>query len=99
MKSSLNDTGSAGLEVSVKGKTSNTEKGPLDMGIFLKNIFHGGAAHKDGRLCVNDQLLNVNGISLLGMTNGQAMETLRRAMIQGEGPNVASNAIILTVAC
>ncbi|GIY97612.1 hypothetical protein CEXT_737211 [Caerostris extrusa] len=32
------------------------------------------------------------------MTNGQAMETLRRAMIQGEGPNVASNAIILTVA-
>ncbi|GFU55324.1 partitioning defective 3 homolog [Nephila pilipes] len=94
----LNDTGSAGLGVSVKGKTSNTEKGPLDMGIFLKNIFHGGAAHKDGRLCVNDQLLNVNGISLLGMTNGQAMETLRRAMIQGEGPNVASNAIILTVA-
>lgn len=94
----LNDTGSAGLGVSVKGKTSNTEKGPLDMGIFLKNIFHGGAAHKDGRLSVNDQLLNVNGISLLGMTNGQAMETLRRAMIQGEGPNVASNAIILTVA-
>ncbi|GBM32569.1 Partitioning defective 3 [Araneus ventricosus] len=94
----LNDTGSAGLGVSVKGKTSNTEKGPMDMGIFLKNIFHGGAAHKDGRLCVNDQLLSVNGISLLGMTNGQAMETLRRAMIQGEGPNVASNAIILTVA-
>ncbi|KAG8199747.1 hypothetical protein JTE90_000841, partial [Oedothorax gibbosus] len=90
----LNDTGSAGLGVSVKGKTSNTAKGPVDMGIFLKNIFHGGAAHKDGRLRNNDQLLNVNGISLLSMTNGQAMETLRRAMIQNEGPN---NAIILTV--
>lgn len=32
------------------------------------------------------------------MTNGQAMETLRRAMIQSEGPTVVSNAIILTVA-
>ncbi|XP_054720744.1 partitioning defective 3 homolog B-like [Uloborus diversus] len=94
----LNDTGSAGLGVSVKGKTSNTSNGAVDMGIFIKNIFHGGAAHKDGRLQNNDQLLNVNGIPLLGMTNGQAMETLRRAMIQGEGPNVVQNAIILTVA-
>lgn len=51
--------------------------------------------NQDGRLRNNDQLLNVNGISLLSMTNGQAMETLRRAMIQNEGPN---NAIILTVA-
>ena len=32
------------------------------------------------------------------MTNGQAMETLRRAMIQSEGPTIAANAIILTVA-
>lgn len=31
------------------------------------------------------------------MTNGQAMETLRRAMIQSEGPTILSNAIILTV--
>lgn len=42
----LNDTGSAGLGISVKGKTSNTPNGPVDMGIFIKNIFHGGAAHK-----------------------------------------------------
>ncbi|XP_042903648.1 partitioning defective 3 homolog isoform X2 [Parasteatoda tepidariorum] len=97
-KVALNDTGSAGLGVSVKGRTSNTEKGPVDMGIFLKNIFHGGAAHKDGRLHNNDQLMNVNGISLLGMTNGQAMETLRRAMIQGDGPNAVPYAITLTIA-
>lgn len=32
------------------------------------------------------------------MTNGQAMETLRRAMIQSEGPTLAANAILLTVA-
>lgn len=42
----LNDTGSAGLGVSVKGKTSTTATGAVDMGIFIKNIFHGGAAHK-----------------------------------------------------
>lgn len=53
---------------------------------------------QDGRLCNNDQLINVNGISLLGMTNGQAMEKLRRAMIQSDGPTLVSNAIILTVA-
>lgn len=94
----LNDTGSAGLGVSVKGKTSNTSTGAIDMGIFVKSVIHGGAASKDGRLQTNDQLLNINGISLLGMTNSQAMETLRRAMIQGEGPNVIPNAITLTVA-
>lgn len=37
---------------------------------------------KDGRLCVNDQLVAVNGESLLGSSNHQAMETLRRSMSQ-----------------
>ncbi|KAL1421158.1 hypothetical protein MTO96_023328 [Rhipicephalus appendiculatus] len=92
----LNDTGSAGLGVSVKGKTSTGASTPVDLGIFVKSVIHGGAASKDGRLRTNDQLLNINGISLLGMTNSQAMETLRRAMTQGEGPN--PNAITLTIA-
>ncbi|XP_075537267.1 par-3 family cell polarity regulator isoform X2 [Dermacentor variabilis] len=92
----LNDTGSAGLGVSVKGKTSTGASSPVDLGIFVKSVIHGGAASKDGRLRTNDQLLNINGISLLGMTNSQAMETLRRAMTQGEGPN--PNAITLTIA-
>ena len=42
----LNDTGSAGLGVSVKGKTSTTSKGPQDLGIFIKSVITGGAAHK-----------------------------------------------------
>ncbi|XP_064456727.1 partitioning defective 3 homolog isoform X3 [Ornithodoros turicata] len=92
----LNDTGSAGLGVSVKGKTSTGPNGPVDLGIFVKSVIHGGAASKDRRLRTNDQLLDVNGISLLGRTNTQAMETLRRAMTQAEGPN--PNAITLTVA-
>ncbi|XP_016533632.1 par-3 family cell polarity regulator beta a isoform X3 [Poecilia formosa] len=74
----LNETGSAGLGVSLKGNRSR-ETGE-DLGIFIKSIIHGGAAHKDGRLNVNDQLIAVNGESLLGRSNQAAMDTLIRSM-------------------
>uniref|UniRef100_A0A8D2ANN9 Partitioning defective 3 homolog B n=1 Tax=Sciurus vulgaris TaxID=55149 RepID=A0A8D2ANN9_SCIVU len=74
----LNDSGSAGLGVSLKGNKSR-ETG-TDLGIFIKSIIHGGAAFKDGRLRTNDQLIAVNGESLLGKSNHEAMETLRRSM-------------------
>ncbi|GAB6026782.1 hypothetical protein CHUAL_013280 [Chamberlinius hualienensis] len=90
----LNDTGSAGLGVSVKGKTSTGPNGTSDLGIFVKSVIRGGAAYKDGRLRENDQLININGVSLLKMPNSQAMETLRRVMHQ-EGPR--PGAITLTV--
>ncbi|XP_068101110.1 partitioning defective 3 homolog B isoform X2 [Hyperolius riggenbachi] len=74
----LNDSGSAGLGVSLKGNKSRDTNS--DLGIFIKSIIHGGAAFKDGRLKVNDQLLAVNGENLLGKSNREAMETLRRSM-------------------
>uniref|UniRef100_A0A4W3KEQ9 Partitioning defective 3 homolog n=1 Tax=Callorhinchus milii TaxID=7868 RepID=A0A4W3KEQ9_CALMI len=74
----LNDTGSAGLGVSVKGNRS--KENHADLGIFVKSIINGGAASKDGRLNMNDQLIAVNSESLLGKTNQDAMETLRRSM-------------------
>uniref|UniRef100_K9IP03 Partitioning defective 3 homolog B n=1 Tax=Desmodus rotundus TaxID=9430 RepID=K9IP03_DESRO len=74
----LNDSGSAGLGVSLKGNKSR-ETG-TDLGIFIKSVIHGGAAFKDGRLRMNDQLIAVNGESLLGKSNHEAMETLRRSM-------------------
>ncbi|XP_074520863.1 partitioning defective 3 homolog B-like isoform X3 [Halichoeres trimaculatus] len=74
----LNESGSAGLGVSLKGNKSR-ETGE-DLGIFIKSIIHGGAAYKDGRLSVNDQLVAVNGESLVGRSNHAAMETLRRSM-------------------
>lgn len=40
----LNETGSAGLGVSLKGNRSR-ETGE-DLGIFIKSIIHGGAAYK-----------------------------------------------------
>uniref|UniRef100_A0A670YIR9 Partitioning defective 3 homolog B n=2 Tax=Pseudonaja textilis TaxID=8673 RepID=A0A670YIR9_PSETE len=74
----LNDSGSAGLGVSLKGNKSR-ETG-ADLGIFIKSIIHGGAAYKDGRLRINDQLIAINSDSLLGKSNHEAMETLRRSM-------------------
>lgn len=75
---------------------SNGQKHDGDLGIFVKSVLHGGAASRDGRLRMNDQLLSVNGISLLGQNNAEAMETLRRAMYQtgGNYPGV----ITLTIA-
>lgn len=92
----VHDTEKAGLGVSVKGKTNsnNSSNGSSnssskhpdgDLGIFVKSVLNGGAASRDGRLKMNDQLLNVNGISLLGQSNAEAMETLRKAMLHNGG--------------
>ncbi|KAL2076766.1 hypothetical protein ACEWY4_027635 [Coilia grayii] len=68
----------AGLGVSVKGtRCRETQR---DLGIFVKNIVNGGAAWKDGRLRIDDQLLCVNGDSLLAKSNQEAMMSLRDAM-------------------
>ena len=70
-------------------------EGVVDLGIFVKSVLHGGAASRDGRLMTNDQLVNINGMSLLGKANPAAMETLRKAMHE-EGP--VPGIITLTVA-
>lgn len=63
----VHDTEKAGLGISVKGKTTTSAShSTTDLGIFIKSVLHGGAASRDGRLCTNDQLLHVNGVSLLG---------------------------------
>ncbi|XP_018051194.1 PREDICTED: partitioning defective 3 homolog [Atta colombica] len=78
----VHDSEKAGLGVSVKGKTNSSDDNTnMDLGIFIKSVIHGGAASRDGRLRTNDQLLRVNGVSLLGLSNSEAMETLRRAML------------------
>ncbi len=93
----VHDSERAGLGVSVKGKTSTSKDGlnVHDLGIFVKSVLHGGAASRDGRLLTNDQLVNINGMSLLGKANPAAMETLRKAMHE-EGP--VPGIISLTVA-
>uniref|UniRef100_A0A5S6QHG2 PDZ domain-containing protein n=1 Tax=Trichuris muris TaxID=70415 RepID=A0A5S6QHG2_TRIMR len=89
----LNDTGSAGLGVSVKGRVSTKEGGAIperrDLGIFVKSIMHGGAAFKDGRLKVDDQLVAINDTSLSDYSNLAAIDRLRSAM-QAVSPGAKS---------
>nr|XP_026495383.1 partitioning defective 3 homolog isoform X3 [Vanessa tameamea] len=91
----VHDSEKAGLGISVKGKVT-VGPDPHDLGIFIKSVLHGGAASRDGRLHTNDQLLSVNGVSLVGQSNAEAMETLRRALLHSR-PNVHGS-ISLTIA-
>ncbi|XP_027843482.2 partitioning defective 3 homolog isoform X6 [Aphis gossypii] len=98
----VHDSEKAGLGISVKGKTSSSNSSndkdfSQDLGIFIKNVIHGGAASRDGRLRTNDQLLYINGMSLIGQTNAAAMETLRRTMMNVD-PGPVPGAISLIVA-
>ncbi|XP_026745013.1 partitioning defective 3 homolog isoform X2 [Trichoplusia ni] len=91
----VHDSEKAGLGISVKGKVT-VGADPQDLGIFIKSVLHGGAASRDGRLHTNDQLLSVNGVSLVGQSNAEAMETLRRALLHARPPRTGS--ITLTIA-
>ncbi|EYB85142.1 hypothetical protein Y032_0304g1939 [Ancylostoma ceylanicum] len=77
----LNDTGSAGLGVSLKARvTVRTNGTRQDCGIFIKNVLHGGAAHKDGRLRVNDRIVGIEELRLDGESNATASEAVSRRL-------------------
>ncbi|XP_014233277.1 afadin isoform X11 [Trichogramma pretiosum] len=48
------------------------------LGIYIKSVVAGGAADGDGRLAAGDQLLKVDGQSLVGITQEKAAEYLVR---------------------
>ncbi|XP_067859166.1 syntaxin-binding protein 4 [Heptranchias perlo] len=50
-----------------------------EYGVYVKRILPGGLASVDGRLQPEDQILEVNGDSLVGVTNESAVEILRAA--------------------
>ncbi|XP_076271114.1 adherens junction formation factor afadin isoform X9 [Rhynchophorus ferrugineus] len=65
--------GGMGLSI-VAAKGAGQER----LGIYIKSVVPGGAADKDGRLAAGDQLLSVDGQSLLGITQEKAAEFLVR---------------------
>ncbi|CAH2992029.1 unnamed protein product [Chilo suppressalis] len=52
--------------------------GQNKLGIYIKSVVAGGAAAADGRLAAGDQLLSVDGQSLVGITQEKAAEYLMR---------------------
>ncbi|XP_053566893.1 afadin [Bombina bombina] len=48
------------------------------LGIYIKSVVKGGAAEVDGRLAAGDQLLSVDGRSLVGLSQERAAELMTR---------------------
>ncbi|XP_058880207.1 afadin-like isoform X16 [Acipenser ruthenus] len=62
-----------GLSI-VAAKGAGQEK----LGIYVKSVVKGGAADIDGRLAAGDQLLSVDGRSLVGLSQEKAAELMTR---------------------
>ncbi|XP_041954012.1 multiple PDZ domain protein [Alosa sapidissima] len=68
--------GASGLGFSIVGGMGSPHG---DLPIYVKTIFPKGAAVEDGRLKHGDQILAVNGLSLVGVTHTEAVEILKRS--------------------
>uniref|UniRef100_A0A4W3JVY6 Discs, large homolog 2 (Drosophila) n=1 Tax=Callorhinchus milii TaxID=7868 RepID=A0A4W3JVY6_CALMI len=72
------ERGNSGLGFSIAGGIDNPHIGD-DPGIFITKIIPGGAAAEDGRLRVNDCILQVNEADVSEVSHSRAVEALKEA--------------------
>ncbi|XP_043272342.1 disks large homolog 4 isoform X7 [Venturia canescens] len=72
------ERGGAGLGFSIAGGTDNPHFGN-DTAIYITKLIPGGAASADGRLRVNDTILQVNDVTVVDVPHASAVDALKRA--------------------
>ncbi|XP_051847057.1 neurabin-2-like [Antechinus flavipes] len=67
-----------GLGILIRLFYDPADKEEREPGVFIMEIVKGGAAHKSGKFQLFDQIINVNGTSLIGLTKEEIDSTFKK---------------------